>query len=456
MKKFLSILLCCVLMISCFAGCDAKPISGSITPLTEAGNPNVPQRYSDEYYDFRQENQVSEEFLKGLDSFSYDTVTAVYSEAAKDENFCYSPLSLYMALAILANGAEGDTERELLSLLNESDKKLLSDKCKRLYNLLYKGADKSASDESSQEDVDSSISGYNALPTEEDMDVLELSNSLWISDGISANVKDSFLNVCADNFYASMFEADFTADSTADEISNWIFNKTHEMIKPSFKPEKDTLLTIINTLYFHSSWRDPFEKGQTAPRDFFLADGNTVSTDFMNRLESDSYGKKGDNYSVSSLSLASGSMTFILPDKGTNASDIINSPEKLSEALDGNYEAADITWSIPKFEYSTTMDLIPSLQALGVSDAFTPDAADFSGISDVSLFVTQIMQETKIGIDELGVEAAAYTAISMAASAMAPAEKLELDMTLDRPFIYVISDWQGVPLFVGLCSNPTL
>ena len=110
----------------------------------------------------------------------------------------------------------------------------------------------------------------------------------------------------------------------------------------------------------------------------------------------------------------------------------------------------EVVWKIPKFSYGSSTKMEDMLKELGMQAAFEENA-DFSGISDSRpIWLSSVSQEAHIGIDENGVEAAAYTELSWAGAAL-PTERA--DMILDRPFLYVIKN-RGMVIFVGICENP--
>ena len=130
--------------------------------------------------------------------------------------------------------------------------------------------------------------------------------------------------------------------------------------------------------------------------------------------------------------------------------------EKLWEVFEnGDYESADVVWSVPKFETNATYQLEETLETLGVTDAFQRDQADFGRMSDTPLYVGQVQQGNHIAVNEDGVEAASYSLADMLAGAAAPEELPTVEMNLDRPFIYLITAQDGSTLFIGVVREPT-
>jgi len=416
MKKILCIVLCAALT----AGLCACSASG--TENTAGGAPAqkvvYPQSISYNDYNARNkllsDNPLADGFTNAVNAFSYATGAKLLSASA---NACYSPVSLYYALAVAAAGANGATKDELSSLLYAGSYDL-SAQCKALYNRLY---------------LDNEISK------------LLIANSLWMDDevnGEKVNFSNDYVKNAADNFYCSLFKTDFSSPDTGKRIGQWISDNTGGLLSYEPKPSDSEVMAIINAIYFHDEWQDNFDKADTKLNPFTLSDGSTVSCDFMNRTDNESSFYKGANYTRASLSLkGDGAMTFVLPDEGTDLSALLKDKAALEEAFTGGQsESGKVVWSIPEFSYDSTFEPIDALKSLGVSDAFDPDSADFSGISDnTPLYISYIRQGTHIGVNENGVEAAAYTVVQMDEATAILDSPNTAEMILNRPFLYGIT-----------------
>lgn len=398
---------------------------------TEA-NINIvyPEAYA--YGDFdtlkqvRDQNPIEDEFIKALNEFTYKTSANILTEAGKNIN--YSPISLYYALSLAASGAEGETEDQLLALLGVSDKEILSEQCGNLYCRLYKN---------------------------NQVGKLKIANSLWIDDEFGGKpiiFKDEFVRQAAENFYASSHRVDFAKDETAREMADWISINTNGKLNPRIEINPNQILSIINTVYFYDQWIDRFDKSETVEDTFNLLNGSEVKVDFMNNTYGSAGFARGKDFTRASLGLKnSGEMVFILPDEGVSPYELIASSEKMKETFEGGESfVGEVVWKIPKFSFGSSLKLGNMLVNLGVTSAFKEDA-DFSGITDHMAYITDVIQETHIGIDEDGVEATAYTQVNFF-GAMPPNGRA--DMILDRPFIYGIITHDDTILFIGVCENP--
>lgn len=439
MKKILALMLS-ALMLLALTACGSERIdedpsntdkpqpteqgaqgSGEVARL---GTVTLPESIAFDDYDalfaVREANPVGEDFLAAVNRFAYESAAKVLNNGG--ENGCYSPLSLYYALAIAATGASGETQQEMLGALGVAEAAALSQQAGNLFRLLY---------------------------SENDVKKLNLANSLWIDDEF--NPKDAFVQNAVENFYAETYRADLATQEAMDAMAEWVNAHTNGKLSPSFEPDEDQLMTIINTIYYINQWQNQFDAQKTAKDTFTLENGETVECDFMNRVGSQGY-YKGANFALSSLSLADGDrMVFVLPDEGTSVSDLLADGDTLAAILTSQEEAVgEVTFKLPKFDQASEMDLIETLRTMGIADAFE-DYADFSGIADEDMFISAVKQQCRVAVDENGVEATAYTAVVMTATGL-PMGTAE--MILDRPFLYAIVSSNGTVMFLGACMNP--
>ena len=426
-KIFVAVAVCAALVIIgavYVGGQSGKPSKESMTEVV------YPSAYAfeddDTWGKVREENPVGENFTEAINNFSYKTGALVLT--GEGENINYSPLSLYYALSIAASGAKSETEAQLLDLLGIADAQELSVQSGNLYRLLYR---------------------------DNEIGKLKIANSIWLDDHMNGEAiifKDDFIKSAAENFYASSHSVDFASEETGKAMADWISSNTNGTLSPTFETNPDQILTILNTVYFYDQWFVRFDKNNTAEDVFYLSNGSEVKTDFMNQTFGSARFTKGKGFTRADLALKNaGQMTFILPDEGISPYDLITSAGQMKEVFEGGESFnGEVVWKIPKFSFHSKLSMTDLLKELGVKAAFTPDA-DFTGITDHMAYVTGVLQETKISIDEDGVEASAFTQIRLAGSAMPEGRA---DMILNRPFIYGITAQNGSLLFVGVCENP--
>jgi len=428
MERLLAFLLV-VGLFSSLVACTAPPPDDSVSIL-EKIEPSYPAAIA--FADaialnaLRKTNQISETFDKALSQFAYKTAVPILQGGTT--NVFYSPISLYIALSLAGSGANGSTQNEIISLLGINDPAKLLEQNGKLYRLLY---------------------------SDNEISQLKIANSLWLDDeyqGEKVKSKETFTQNAVDSFYASLFKADFALESTSRAMAQWIADNTNNTLSPEFEPDPEQIMSIINTIYFRDEWLNRFDSKMTKADIFHLANGQTLTCNFMNQINGSADFSTGDGFTRAALQLKSwGSMMFVLPDQDVPLTELISTPAKLKESLEGGQSShGKVTWKIPKFNYDGRLDLVDILKDLGVKAAFGGDA-DFSGITDHQAFISSIIQNTHIAIDENGVEASAFTKIDFYGAAMPEGQA---DMILDRPFLYGIYSATGQLLFIGICGNP--
>ncbi|HWQ59246.1 MAG TPA: serpin family protein [Clostridia bacterium] len=439
MKKFFALALAALMLLSLTAcggeKSGSKPLvtlsplppetnaqsSGEILPL---GAVTLPDSIAFDDYDaqsaLREANPVEESFLAALNGFAYESASKILNQDG--ENACYSPLSIYYALAIAAGGASGDTQKQLFDALGVEDAQTLSAQCGNLFRLLYK---------------------------DNEIVKLRLADSLWIDDGFSP--KDAFVQNAVDHFYAETFRADLATQEAMDAMAAWVNERTGGKLNPEFTPNDQLIMTIVNTIYFYDQWASQFNAENTAEGAFTLADGTDATADFMHGTFTNHGYLKGEDYAKTSLYLADGAkMVFVLPDEGKNVADFLEA-EKLAAVLSAEEQSyGEVKVALPKFDNASDLELSEALKAMGVTAAFERDA-DFSGITDEDCYIGSVLHQCRVSVNEDGVEAAAYTAIMMCGTGLMTGSA---GIVFDRPFLYAIVDASGAVLFVGMCMNP--
>ena len=340
-------------------------------------------------------------------AFANRTLGRIFADS---ENRVYSPISLYAALSMLTEMTDGDTKQQVMDLLGAADSETLRQTVRDLWMSVY---------------------------LDDGRSVCRLANGAFLRE--NADVKQEAVDALTDWYYASTYRVPMGTEEADKAIAGWLNQNTGGLLSEetgNIRTDGNDLLRLYNTIYYKSSWRDAFESGRTREDVFTAANGAKQKTDFMHRTESGSY-RKGDGYTAAPRSLNYGRMVFVLPDEGVTPESLLQRQGFLAE-LTGDYNAAELVWSVP--------------QALGVTDAFDMTEADFTPLTDNGAFLSSAMQAARVKIDEEGVEAAAYTEIVCADSAMMEVPPT-VEMELDRPFLFVIFDYNNVPLFVGTVNT---
>jgi len=446
------ITVCSLLMAMVLSGCsntqkdisaeEMQGINSAVKRQASALYPEEPVfKDDDARWDYSREKRqkLTETFADAYNTFAVETAAELLK--SKNDNIVYSPISLYYALALAASGAEGATQEEILELLGYETLEALTTDCKASFEALYHVANEENNKPNEWGEYDT-----------ESRYMLTIANSLWADDTLE--LKESFANGGAENFYTDIFTGDLQSQQVAEVKAEWILERTNGLIEQKAEPASaDTVLSIINTIYFYDEWVNRFDKEETKEDRFTCEDGTQISCDFMN-MSMGSHGfRRGDNYTESSLSLKNGTMTFYLPDEGVSVYELVRDAKALEQMLNGDreYISGKVIWKVPKFSYGSELSLADMLKELGMEQAFS-EAADFSGITNQEpVFLSSVKQNAHLGIDEDGVEGAAFTEIMFCGAAM---PKDEAEMILDRPFLYTVKN-NGRIIFIGICGDPS-
>jgi len=343
-----------------------------------------------------------------------------------NQNTLISPLSVLYALAMTANGAEGETLAEMELVLGMETQEM--------NDWLYSFARK----------IDASQ--------------LKAANSIWFADDVTFQVNQNFLQTNADYFGADLYKSAFD-QTTLDDINNWCKNRTDGMIPKVLEeiPE-GMVMYLINALCFDAEWEEQYEKNQVRPDQFYLANGMEITTEFLFSkekwvlMDENAVGflkpYKGEKYAFAAL----------LPEDGMHVSQYLESltGEKLNGILSGAVWS-EVSVSIPSFETDTDAELIEPLKEMGMVKLFDKDQADLTRLGrspEGNIWVNKLLHKTYMKLDAHGTKAAAIAigGASRPTSAPVPPEIIYLD----RPFVYMIVDLEtGVPVFLGVMMNPS-
>lgn len=352
--------------------------------------------------------------------FSSETAAKIFAEG---ENTVYSPISLYMALGMLTELTEGRTKEQVTELLGVSDSETLRQWTQSLWRQLY---------------------------CDEKDSALRLGNAAFLNEAMTFHKEP--LEVLAEDYYASSYGLPMGTSGADKAIAAWLDRQTNDLLTDdtgAIRTEKRDLLRLYNTIYYKAAWQAEFFGGATAEDIFTAADGTEQRADFMHISIEGEDVARGEGYRRASLYLKDGGrMTFYLPDEGVTVEELLQRKNILNELLAVDEWVVRVNWSVPKFDLHDSLKLNDALQALGVTDAFDENKADFAPLTEQPAYVESVNQAARVKIDEEGVEAAAYTEVDTNAAAAPPQEMPEEEMNLNRPFLFVI--WKdGAPLFVG-------
>ena len=351
-----------------------------------------------------------------------------------------SPISVWLAMAMVAEGANGETQAELLKLLG----------CKTIEDLRTACA-----------------AMLKTLSVEDEGCVLDVHNSLWMAEaigGMPVHFHEDFLSVLGDTYRSEANTVDFSNFTAGQQIAEWITEQTRGKIEvdpQAMRFDPMTIAVLINTIYLKSGWTDPFDTLLTEQGVFYGTDPETgdqteITVDYMHRSDRNVTITQGDGWLRYRVYLNTvGYISFVLPDEGISLDRLLGSPEAIDKLLHkGIDKTCNVSLQIPKFSFQDKMELTAILQSLGLAHCFDDDA-DFSRMSDPNCRIDSVLQQSYIGVDENGVEAAAYTMVSMRATGyFNPVELETIEFHLTRPFFYSIETYDGDVLFIGTVTTP--
>ena len=363
---------------------------------------------------------ASLEVGEGADT--YDFALGLLRESAGEESTLVSPLSVLSALALAESGAEGETLAQMEQVTGMS-----------------------------VDELTDTLQAYGML---DDDGPLSVANSVWLRDSDGLVVEDDFLETCGGRLGAQVFSAPFD-DSTVADVNAWISEKTHEMIPQMLNQiSGDAQVLLVNALAFEGGWEDPFDSELTSPDTFTREDGTERDVTMMRAIENDYLESELATGFIKPYEGYDYAFVGLLPAEGVTVDELLASLDGSAlEELLTPVEGAGAEIGLPKFTAAYEAELGGALRALGMTDAFDPDLADFSrmGTSDKGpLAVGGVLHKTFIDVNEEGTRAAAATVIPMDGVA-APGGPIEYhEVILDRPFVYLIMDLRtGLPVFAG-------
>jgi serpin B len=379
------------------------------------------------------------QFIANTNAFGLDLLQKILPSA---DNVFFSPVSTALALGMTYAGARGNTAVEMEAAFHS--------------NL------PSATFHAGMNQLLLDLGSRNVAPytTERGTKSLTLlpANAAWVQSGYQ--LSGGYLDTLGTNYGAGIKLLDFIRDpagSTA-AINQWVDQETRDKIPeliPAGSISTDTRLVLTNAIYFYGSWATQFDPQTSADGTFHTLGGSDVTVRMIGDGRHIPY-VEGDGYQMIDLGYEGGklAMTMLLPAAGRFAEirGGVTAPW-LEQAHAAMTTSAEVVLRLPKFRFSWgTASLSTALMGLGMTDAFDSSRADFSGMEPKrELFISDVLHQAFVALDENGTEAAAATAVIMDTSSLPTSTKY---FTADRPFLVFIRDATGVILFAGQVGNP--
>ena len=436
--RFTIVAVACLLIVAILTSTMPGQTGGLITPTVHAiAEPQYPQmtQYpkdpaSPKYGDWRQDVRAQErgnDFSGELEQYLRAAIPQLLSGEQGGNALC-SPINVYMALAMLAETTDGQSRQQILDLLGSDSLESLRQQANDLWNANYRD--------------DGIVKRL-------------LGSAIWLSEDLKYH--KTTLDTLANNYYAASYSGEMGSADLNEALQDWLNTHTggllQEQIGNLTLPE-DTVMALTTTVWFKARWQGGFD---TETGIFRTLEGDQEQQMLKRSAKGNYYW--GDSFSAVGQSFETGTMYFLLPDEGVTPEDLLQDEQALSFLLDrstleDNCKNLKIHMTVPAFDIEDQMALESDLQALGVTDVFDVRTADFSPLTDSEAFVSAITHGARLKIDEEGCEAVAYTMVTAPGAAPPGAQVEEIDFTVDRPFLFVLTGANDLPLFVGIVNQP--
>lgn len=428
-KKLLTGISAVSLMAVLLAGCGG----GEKTVLAEAGKA--------EYLSYSEETEGFQSIVAASEQFGAQ-FSARACGGISDRNTAVSPVSVYMTLALAAEAAGGETQRELLDAMNLTYKTLKTD-----FSRYYRSVAAEYRSNAGK------LSGR-VIPV----------NSVWVDYAVTT--KADRIQALADDYFCSSYSADFAGNNKSANaaVRDYVKKQTQGLIDTDFELDPQTLFTFINTVYLKEVWNKYGDKLPYAEGDFLFtsAGGEKQETKLMKGYENSCKIYETDTFtSCYTTTDHDFRIKFMLPKDGYTATQIFTAENIAAIGDRENFDPIDEENKIhyyarclfPEYQASYGDDVAPVLQAMGINAMFG-EGCDFSPLTDASVRVEIIAHITQLEVNRRGIEGAAVTVLP-AAGAPGPdgLEEVHLTFTVDRAFGYTIENSRGITLFAGIVNR---
>jgi len=352
-------------------------------------------------------------------------------------NLFFSPYSTSTCLAMTYAGARGETEKQMSRVLH-------LDKDQRKVHASFSELQRQLSEASNQKGIE-----------------LSVANCLWAQKGHP--FLPAFLEVAKAEYQANVNQADFIteAEVARGEVNRWVAQKTEDKIQNILPPGSLTGLTrlvLANAIYFKGVWAKPYDKAETSSQPFHLSTTRRTDVPLMHHFDNVRYMEDTDFQAVE-LPYQGGelSMVILLPRRADACGHLENrlTPALLTRSLN-QMKQQRVEIFLPTFKVESGFDLNDSLARMGMPHAFGPKS-DFSGMDGTKfLYISGVFHKAWGEVNEEGTEAAAATAVSIAARAVTKPPPPPPVFRADHPFVFFIRDTRsGSILFLGRLADPS-
>ena len=436
MKKIISLILILTMCLT-ITSCAVNPEKYSLALAAKA----MEVQYSDAQQD------GYEEFIDKLDAFAAKLTYEVYADGNKQSNICISPVSVYMALALATECANGETRDEILNAVG-----VTYDEVKNFTKVLYGFSNRE-------------YYYTNMMNNKKILAFEELTNSIWVDK--NTTLKEDGINNLANNFNCDLFSVNFKTSEGEKAINAYIKEKTHGIIDSDIDLSPETLITLINTFYLKEVWNEDGDELKFTDKtyDFKNVDGSVTNTKLLQGYYFEGNIYKGEGYTSFYTRTEHGfDIKFIVPTDGHSLDEVLTSENIYNINNLGDYGYIDEENKLlhhtrvffPEYKASFDGDLAEILKNdFGINKLFDFEQCDFSNITDEQLACDGVIHKCSIDVNDKGIEGAAVTVMPMAGAAgpLEGYEEVYHDYIVDRAFGFVITDSYGAVLFSGVVNS---
>jgi serine protease inhibitor len=377
--------------------------------------------------------EKSAQLINADNKFGLGLFQKIVTKAGNSDNTMISPLSISLALAMTYNGANGQTQSDMEKTLELSG--LTREQINNSYKALV------AALQSADPDV-----------------VLEIANAIYYRQEF--NVITDFININKNFYKAAAAPLDFKSNDALKTINGWVAEKTHGKI-PAILDQIDPALVMVllNAIYFNGLWKNKFGENDTHALPFTFGNGSRMSIPQMNQETGLEY-TSNDLFSAVHLPYGKGQyqMTVLLPNQGKTTGNVVTAltNDNWNLWMKSFSTKKNVEVTMPRFKFSWEMKLNDILSEMGMTSAFTPGRADFTGISkEAELYISFVIHKTFIDVNENGTEAAAVTAVGIFTTSIPTDPPGKIYFSVDRPFLFAITEkTTGTILFIGEIKSP--
>jgi serpin B len=364
--------------------------------------------------------------VAGNNQFAIDLYRQL--SAQTEDDIFFSPLSVSTAMAMAYGGARGQTADEMAGVLHFT---LPQDRFHAAAGGLL-----------------ADLTGHTRPEYQ-----LDVANRLWGQEGFP--FRSAFIDVTQEHYGAGLEELDFMnqPEPSRVTINAWVEDQTQGRIRdllPQGAITADTRLVLTNTIYFLGDWTKPFSSDDTISGIFHSSASQAVEIPMIRQRETFAYAETPDfqllemDYKGDDLS-----MLILLPQTADGLDEIAAglTMDEIEDAID-QLAMTEVMVTFPKYGTTSEFSLKDALRDLGMPTAFS-DLADFSGIADVPLLISDVVHKAYLNVNEKGTEAGAATGVIFEPTSAPPI------FTADHPFLFLIRDnvTESI-LFLGRVVSP--